>query len=119
MLGDGIAFRFGRPTSSAWSRALESDGEAFAEAAGGAEYEIEDVHRPTRRTCSCRGRTRGPCWSRWRRRDLSGLRYYRFLPEPVRSAACPVSIARCGYSGELGYELYTRAGARRSGCWTR
>ena len=41
------------------------------------------------------------------RRDLSGLRYYRFLPEPVLVGGVPVSIARCGYTGELGYELYT------------
>ena len=41
------------------------------------------------------------------RRELGGLRYYRFLPEPVLVGGVPVSIARCGYTGELGYELYT------------
>jgi aminomethyltransferase len=41
------------------------------------------------------------------RSDLSGLRYYRFLPEAVLVGGVPVSIARCGYTGELGYELYT------------
>jgi len=38
--------------------------------------------------------------------DLSGLGYYRFLTEPVDLAGVPVTLARCGYSGELGYELY-------------
>jgi len=38
--------------------------------------------------------------------DLSGLGYYRFVTEPVDLAGVPVTLARCGYSGELGYELY-------------
>jgi aminomethyltransferase len=38
--------------------------------------------------------------------DVSTLGYYRFLPEPIEVAGLPVIVARCGYSGELGYELY-------------
>ncbi|MDX6546040.1 MAG: aminomethyltransferase, partial [Gaiellales bacterium] len=39
--------------------------------------------------------------------DVEGLRYYRFIPEPV--TICGVDgcwLARTGYSGELGYEVY-------------
>ena len=38
--------------------------------------------------------------------DLTGLRYFRFIPEEVRIAGIPCMVSRTGYSGELGYELY-------------
>ena len=37
--------------------------------------------------------------------DLSALRYFRFLPERVRSAGVPAWVLRTGFSGELGFEL--------------
>lgn len=40
--------------------------------------------------------------------DLSKLRYFRFLPEPVAVAGVPVWLSRTGVSGELGYELFCR-----------
>ncbi len=38
--------------------------------------------------------------------DLDSLRYFRFVPEGATVAGIPVMLARLGYSGELGYELY-------------
>jgi aminomethyltransferase len=38
--------------------------------------------------------------------DISSLRYFRFLPEPVRVGGVPVYLSRTGYGGELGYELF-------------
>jgi aminomethyltransferase len=40
--------------------------------------------------------------------DLGALRYFRFIPEQVRVGAVPVWLSRTGFSGELGYELFTR-----------
>ena len=40
--------------------------------------------------------------------DLTSLRYFRFLPEQVRVGGVPVWLSRTGFSGELGYELFTR-----------
>jgi glycine cleavage system aminomethyltransferase T len=37
--------------------------------------------------------------------DLSGLRYFRFLPERAEVAGIPAWILRTGFSGELGFEL--------------
>ncbi|MEX0754090.1 MAG: aminomethyltransferase family protein [Actinomycetota bacterium] len=37
--------------------------------------------------------------------DLTGLGYFRFLPERVQVAGIPVWLLRTGFSGELGYEL--------------
>jgi aminomethyltransferase len=105
MLGDGIAFRYDEQHYGAVT-ALPGDGEALLEAAGGAEFELRNV---TARTPHLQ--LQGP-ESRDVLRALTdapveALGYYRFLPEPVAVGGVPARIARCGYSGELGYELYT------------
>ena len=38
--------------------------------------------------------------------DLTSLRYFRFLTEPVRVGGVGCWVSRTGYSGELGYELF-------------
>ena len=39
--------------------------------------------------------------------DVAGLKYFRFITEPVTVGGVPGCwIARAGYSGELGYEIY-------------
>lgn len=40
--------------------------------------------------------------------DISGLRYYRFIPEQVKVGGVPVWLSRTGFGGEMGYELFTR-----------
>ena len=40
--------------------------------------------------------------------DIARLRYFRFLPEPVDVAGMSCWVARIGYSGEVGYELFGR-----------
>jgi glycine cleavage system T protein (aminomethyltransferase) len=40
--------------------------------------------------------------------DISGLRYFRFLPEQITVGNVPVWLSRTGFSGELGYELFVR-----------
>jgi aminomethyltransferase len=37
--------------------------------------------------------------------DLGSLRYFRFIPRPVKVAGVDVHLSRTGYGGELGYEL--------------
>ena len=38
--------------------------------------------------------------------DLGALRYFRFIPHPVRVGGVDVHLSRTGYGGELGYELF-------------
>ena len=38
--------------------------------------------------------------------DLGSLRYFRFIPHPVRVGGVDVHLSRTGYGGELGYELF-------------
>ncbi len=40
--------------------------------------------------------------------DLSGLGYFRFIPEPTTVGGVPCVVSRTGYGGELGYELFCR-----------
>jgi aminomethyltransferase len=40
--------------------------------------------------------------------DLGSLRYFNFLPDQVKVGGVPVWLSRTGFSGELGYELFTR-----------
>lgn len=38
--------------------------------------------------------------------DISGLRYFNFIPDQVKVAGVPCWISRTGFGGELGYELF-------------
>ncbi len=38
--------------------------------------------------------------------DLGALRYFRFIPRPVKVGGVDVYLSRTGYGGELGYELF-------------
>ncbi|HEY1331274.1 MAG TPA: aminomethyltransferase family protein [Actinomycetota bacterium] len=40
--------------------------------------------------------------------DLSSLRYFHFVPEPVTVGGVPCHLSRTGFGGELGYELFVR-----------
>ena len=104
MLGDGTVFAFA-PDRCWVVTALESDGEALREAAAGLEVELSNqTHQlPHLQLQGPRSRA---LLERLCGLDLSGLGYYRFLTEQVELAGVPVTLARCGYSGELGYELY-------------
>lgn len=43
-------------------------------------------------------------------RDLSGLGYFRFWPEPTKVAGVPAWVLRTGFSGEKGYEVMSAPG---------
>ncbi|MGZ4481873.1 MAG: aminomethyltransferase family protein [Gaiellales bacterium] len=107
MLGDGTAFRFGRDRFRVVT-ALLADGEAIEHAAGDAEYELSRV---TDRAphLQLQGPASRQVLASLTAADISGLGYYRFLPEAVMVGGAPAWVARCGYSGELGYELYCDA----------
>jgi aminomethyltransferase len=49
--------------------------------------------------------------------DIGSLRYFRFLPEPVRVGGVPVYLSRTGFGGELGYELFLTDAANAAELW--
>lgn len=40
--------------------------------------------------------------------DITGLRYFNFIPEEVEVGGVPCWLSRTGFGGELGYELFCR-----------
>lgn len=49
--------------------------------------------------------------------DISGLRYFHFMPEQITVGGVPVNLSRTGFSGELGYELFVDA-ANAEALWS-
>ncbi|MDX6521906.1 MAG: aminomethyltransferase [Gaiellales bacterium] len=107
MLGDGTVFALA--ADSCWViTAVPSDGDALCEAADGLEFEIRNITADAPNV-QLQGPESRSVLQSLTTHDLASLRYYQCTPEPVDVAGEPVWVARCGYSGELGYELYCRA----------
>jgi aminomethyltransferase len=49
--------------------------------------------------------------------DVGSLRYFRFLPQPVRVGGVEVYLSRTGFGGELGYELFLTDPADAADLW--
>jgi aminomethyltransferase len=49
--------------------------------------------------------------------DVGSLRYFRFLPDPVRVGGVEVHLSRTGFGGELGYELFLTDPANAAELW--
>ena len=105
MVGDGTVFKF--TDSSAWViTALDSDIDHMREVVDGLDVAIEPITEKLPHL-----QLQGP-----RSRDLlaglvdeevEALGYFRFLPHQVHVGRVPAWVSRTGYSGELGYEIFT------------
>jgi aminomethyltransferase len=49
--------------------------------------------------------------------DIGSLRYFRFIPRPIRVAGVDVHLSRTGFGGELAYELFLRNPADAETLW--
>jgi aminomethyltransferase len=49
--------------------------------------------------------------------DVAALRYFRFIPHPVRVGGVDVHLSRTGYGGELGFELFLTDPADGEALW--
>jgi aminomethyltransferase len=106
MLGDGTVFALA--ADRCWViTALETDGDALCEAADGLEFDIRNVTAEAP-NLQLQGPDSRSVLGQLTNVDAASLRYYHCTPEPIDVAGEPVLVARCGYSGELGYELYCR-----------
>jgi aminomethyltransferase len=106
MLGDGVAFRGNDADDMLVVTALDTDGDHFRRICKRFKVEIVDrtMELPHLQVQGPRSRELlAACTDA----DVESLRYFRFIPEPV--TICGVDgcwLARTGYSGELGYEVY-------------
>ena len=79
----------------------------FAEASKGLDVSVEYI-APTLPHLQVQGPKSREALQPLTEADLSGLRYFHFIPEQVQVGGVPVWLSRTGFSGELGYELFTR-----------
>jgi aminomethyltransferase len=104
MVDDGTVFKLADDHVWVMTNGMERAG-YFAEATQGMDVEIEYVARQMPHL-QIQGPKARDFLQPLTDADLSGLRYFRFLPEQVKVAGVPVWLSRTGFSGELGYELF-------------
>ena len=104
MVGDGTVFNTA-DDSCIVVTALDTDLDHFTSVVDGLKIEIEPRTRATPQLGINGPRARDLLQS-LTERDVSDLRYFRFVPELVKVGGVPCWISRTGYSGELGYELF-------------
>jgi aminomethyltransferase len=109
MLGDGVVFRGDDDESVLVVTALDTDGDHFRRITKDHAVEITDstMEMPHLQVQGPRSRELLSAVSDG---DIAGLRYFRFTSEPVSVCGARCYVARTGYSGELGYEVYCEAG---------
>jgi aminomethyltransferase len=114
MLGDGVVFRGDDDENVLVVTALDTDGDHFRQICAGMDVEIED-HTLELPHIQVQGPRSRELLAAVTDADVEGLKYFRWIPQPV--TVCGVDncyIARTGYSGELGFEVYVpREGAER------
>jgi aminomethyltransferase len=104
MVGDGTVFRFA--DDHAWViTALDSDLDHFKEVVGDLDVAIEPITHDLPHA-QLQGPGARDLLAGISDADLTGLGYFRFLPDQVRVGGVPVWVSRTGYSGELGYEIF-------------
>ncbi len=106
MLGDGVVFRGNDDARVLVVTALDTDVLHFRQACADmdvafAERTFELPH------LQVQGPRSRELLSAVTDADVASLRYFRWLPQPVTVAGVEgCTIARTGYSGEIGYEIY-------------
>jgi aminomethyltransferase len=108
MLGDGVVFNPGEHRDGVLVvTALPSDVDHFRRITRGkfdVEITDETMAMPHLQVQGPRSRE---LLSSMTDADVAGLRYFRFIPEPITIGGVPgCMLARTGYSGEVGYEIY-------------
>ena len=103
MVDDGTVFRLG---DRVWVMTNGSDHvEHFTEVTEGLDVVIEAVTRSMPHI-GLQGPRSKEALTPLCEADISGLRYFRFVPEKTKVAGIPCWVSRTGFGGELGYELF-------------
>lgn len=106
MMGDATVFHVGAGRLWAFT-ARDEDGGHFRSAVSRFDVAVETITDEL----ACL-QVQGPGARGFLQRflpDIADLPYFRFWPEPVALAGRACWVARIGYSGELGYELFCRS----------
>ena len=116
MLGDGVAFNTGDETNAGILvvTALPSDVDQFRRVAAQQGFDVEILDRTEEWPhVQVQGPKSRDLISALTDFDVESLKYFRFTTEPITIGGVPgCYLARTGYSGELGFEIYVpREGA--------
>ena len=105
MVGDGTVFKF--TDSSCWViTALDSDLEHFNDVVSGMSVEIEPITEKLPHV-QLQGPRSREVLADLTDEEVENLGYFRFLPHQVHVGRVPCWVSRTGYSGELGFEIFT------------
>ena len=105
LVDDGTIFNAGRP-NHAWVMTNGKDhDDYFGQMLSGFDVDFEWV-APQMPHLGVLGPRSREVVQKLTEADLGSLKYFRFLPEPVRVGGIPVFLSRTGFGGELGYELF-------------
>jgi aminomethyltransferase len=105
MVGDGTVFKF--TDSSCWViTALDSDLDHFNDVASGMSVEIEPITEKLPHV-QLQGPRSRELLAELTDEEVENLGYFRFSPHQVHVGRVPCWVSRTGYSGELGYEIFT------------
>ena len=106
MVDDGTVYKLGDDHVWVMTNGMER-AEYFAEATTGMDVRIEYVAEQMPHL-QVQGPKSRELVQSLTDTDISGLRYFWFLPEQISVGGVPVWLSRTGFSGELGYELFVR-----------
>jgi aminomethyltransferase len=111
VIDDGTVSRLAEATFR-WT-AAEPTLRWIRENAHGLEVRVEDITDATA-AVALQGPTSRDILNRCTEGDVAGLKYFRVMPAKIQGI--PVEISRTGYTGDLGYEIWTAAG-RAEALW--
>jgi aminomethyltransferase len=116
MVDDGTVFRTA-PEGHCWVMTNGKDhGDYFEGLLGGLDVEVEWI-APAMPHLGVIGPRSREVVQKLTDADVDSLRYFRFLPDPVRVGGVEVHLSRTGFGGELGYELFLTDPANAAELW--
>jgi aminomethyltransferase len=116
MVDDGTVFNTGRE-DHCWVMTNGRDHEEyFEELVGGLDAQFEWI-TPSMPHLGVIGPRSREVVQKLTDEDIGSLRYFRFIPRPVKVAGVDVHLSRTGYGGELGYELFLLDPRDAEGLW--
>jgi aminomethyltransferase len=106
MVDDGTVFKFADDHVWVMTNGRERE-EHFAEVTRGLDVTIEFIGRDLPHL-GLQGPRAKDALAPLCSVDIRPLRYFHFIPEPVKVGGVPCWVSRTGFGGELGYELFCR-----------
>jgi aminomethyltransferase len=104
MVDDGTVFKFAEDRAWVMTNGRELD-DHFAEVTRGLNVDIEYIGLELPHL-GLQGPRSREALSQVCSVDISALRYFHFITEPVKVGGVPCWVSRTGFGGELGYELF-------------